>query len=282
MRTHDESGGGFARWLGLYAALAAMALYNLLPFFWMVSSSFKTDIEVTSFPATILPQSFTVDAYARIWGQEGLVRYFLNSLQVSGATALLSATIGVFCAYGFSRFRFRGRDTMMVMFLASQVIPGVLLVGPYFKMMSFAGLYNTHLGLILAQTTLTLPFSVWMLKGYIDSVPLEIDQAAEIDGASRLQCLWHCILPNILPGLVATMVFAFLLAWGDLLWALCLISEPSKQTMTLGITNLVGQFRVLWSDIMAATVIGCAIPAVAYVFLQRYLVKSSAGSAVKG
>ncbi len=270
------------RWLGIYVALLAMAAYNLLPFFWMVSSSFKSDMEVTLFPATLLPKSFTTDAYARIWGQEGMVRYFLNSLQVSAATALLSASVGVFAAYGFSRFRFRGREALMVLLLASQVIPGVLLVGPYFKMVSMAGLYNTHLGLILAQTTLTLPFTVWMLKGYIDSVPIEIDQAAEIDGASYLQCLRYCILPNILPGLVATMIFAFLLAWGDLLWALCLISEPAKQTMTLGITNLVGQFRVLWSDIMAATVIGCAIPAAAYIFLQRYLVASSAGSAVKG
>lgn len=277
-----DGGRSWQRWIVVYAALFAMAVYNLLPFFWMVSSSFKTDMEVTMFPATIFPQSFTTDAYTRIWDQEGLVRYFMNSLQVSTATALLSASVGVFCAYGFSRFRFAGRGTLLVLLLASQVIPGVLLVGPYFKMMSVVGLYNTHLGLILAQTTLTLPFSVWMLKGYIDSVPIEIDQAAEIDGASKLQCLRYCILPNILPGLVATMVFAFLLAWGDLLWALCLISEPSKQTMTLGVTNLVGQFRVLWSDIMAATVVGCAIPAGAYIFLQRYLVRSSAASAVKG
>ncbi|MEO6984518.1 MAG: carbohydrate ABC transporter permease [Paralcaligenes sp.] len=270
------------RWMATYTALLVMALYNLIPFFWMISSSLKTDIEVTSFPATILPHAITMDAYSRVWSQEGMLRYFMNSIEVSTATALLSALVGIFCAYGFSRFKFRGRHVLMIMFLASQVVPGVLLVGPYFKMMSIVGLYDSLWGLILAQTTLTLPFTVWMLKSYIDSVPIEIDQSAEIDGASALQCLWYCIFPNILPGLVATMIFAFLLAWGDLLWALCLISEPSKQTMTLGITNMVGQFRVLWSDIMAATVIGCSIPAAAYVFLQRYLVKSAVSSAVKG
>lgn len=272
----------FSKWIGVYIALFAMAAYNLLPFFWMIASSFKTDMEVTSFPPTLFPHAFTTDAYHRIWEQEGFVQYFFNSIKVSGATALLSATVGVFSAYGFSRFRFRGRETLMILFLASQVLPGVLLVGPYFKMMTLVGLYDSLWGLILAQTTLTLPFSVWMLKGYIDTVPAEIDQAAEIDGASRLQCLFYCILPNILPGLVATMIFAFLLAWGDLLWALCLINDPAKQTMTLGVTNLVGQFRVLWSDVMAATVIGCAIPAFAYVFLQRYLVRSQASSSVKG
>lgn len=269
-------------WLAIYAALFGMALYNLLPFFWMISSSFKSDLEVTSFPATLLPQSFTTEAYARIWEQEGFLRYFLNSVIVSGATALLSSGLGVLAAYGFSRFAFRGRSALLLAFLGSQLIPGVLLVGPYFKMASFLNLYDTHAGLILAQTTITLPFSVWMLKGYIDTLPVEIDQAAMLDGASRLQTLILCILPNILPGLVATMIFAFLLAWGDLLWALCLINDPAKQTMTLGITNLVGQFRVLWSDIMAATVIGCAIPATAYILLQRYLVQGTAGSAVKG
>jgi len=269
-------------WLSLYAALFAMALYNLLPFFWMVSSSLKTDLEVTSFPVTLLPRTLTTDAYVRIWNQEGFPQYFLNSIKVSAATAILSVTAGLFAGYGFSRFRFRGKNALLLVFLASQMLPGVLLVGPYFKMLSFAGLYDTHLGLILAQTTITLPFSVWMLKGYMDTLPIEIDEAAMIDGASRTQCLLYCVLPSILPGVVATMIFAFLLAWGDLLWALCLINDPAKQTMTLGITNLVGQFRVLWSDVMAATVIGCAIPALFYLTLQRYLVQGMAGSAVKG
>lgn len=275
-----QQGKGF--WLFVGVALFVMAVYNLMPFFWMISSSFKTDIEVTSYPATLLPQAFTTAAYQRIWEQEGFVLYFINSIKVSGGTALLSATVGIFAAYGFSRFRFQGRTALMAMLLVTQMLPGVLLVGPYFKMLSLVNLYDTHLGLILAQTSITLPFTVWMLKGYIDTIPVEIDQAAMMDGATRLQGLIHCVFPNVLPGLVATTVFSFLLAWGDLLWALCLITTPEKQTMTLGITNLVGQFRVLWSDIMAATVIGCAIPAFFYLLLQRYLISGVAGAAVKG
>ncbi len=269
-------------WVMIYAGLIAVAFYNLAPFFWMVTSSFKTDMEVTQVPATLLPHAFTGDAYIRIFEREGFLRYFLNSLKVSSATALLAASVGIFAAYGFSRFNFRGRTLLITAFLASQMLPGVLLVGPYFKLLSLVGLYDSHFGLILAQTSITLPFTVWMLKGYIDTVPVEIDQAAMIDGASRFQCLYLCILPNILPGLIATMVFSFLLAWGDLLWAICLINDPDKQTMTLGITNLVGQFRVLWSDVMAATVFGCTIPAFFYLVLQRYLVQGTAGSAVKG
>jgi multiple sugar transport system permease protein len=270
-----------AFWLCIYLAIGAMVAYNLVPFFWMATSSLKSDTEVISYPATLWPHHITFGAYSKIWLQEGFVRYFGNSLIVSLSTAGLSSLVGIFAAYGFSRFGFRGRNGLMTTFLASQMIPGVLLVGPYFRMLSYVDLYDTLLGLILAQTTITLPFSIWMLKGYIDTVPVEIDQAAMVDGASRAQTLLLTIVPNVLPGLVATTVFAFLLAWGDLLWALCLISEPSRQTITLGITQLVGQFRVQWCEIMAATVIASVVPAVFYLILQAYLIRGFAESAVK-
>ena len=265
----------------VYVGLVLVAAFNLLPFYWMVTSSLKGNMEVTSFPATLWPQQFTGEAYAEIWLNAGFPTYFVNSLIVSISTALLSVGFGTLAAYGFSRFRFSGRLVLMSIFLASQMIPGVLLIVPYFKLLTVIGLFDTRIGLILALTTITLPFSVWMLKGYMDSVPVEIDQAAMVDGASRLQCLRLVILPNILPGVVATTTFAFLLAWGDVLWALCLISDEAKLTMTLGITRLIGQFRVLWSQTMAAVVIASVIPAVLYVMLQRYLVRSFTEAAVK-
>jgi len=268
-------------WVFVYAALIFMLLFNLIPFFWMTSSSLKSDFEVIDYPPTILPKQVTFGAYTRMWTQEQFFKYFINSTIVSSTTAFLSSLFGVFAAYGFSRFSFRGRTPLITIFLASQMIPGVLLVGPYFKMLSYVGLYDTLTGLILSQTTITLPFSIWMLKGYVDTVPDEIDQAAMVDGASRLRICLTVVLPNILPGLVATIIFAFLLSWGDLLWALCLISDPTKQTMTLGITQLVGQFRVQWSEIMAATVIVTIVPATLYLMLQRYLIKGFTEGAVK-
>ena len=268
-------------WFFIYLALAFMVLFNLVPFFWMATSSLKTDYEVVDYPATILPREITFDAYTRMWTQERFVQYFKNSVIVSVSTAGISSLIGALAAYGFSRFAFRGKSLIMTLFLASQMIPGVLLVGPYFKMLAYVELYDTLLGLILAQTTITLPFSIWMLKGYIDTVPIEIDQAAMVDGASRTRIFFSVILPNIMPGLVATIIFAFLLSWGDLLWALCLISDPLKQTTTLGITQLVGQFRVQWSDIMAATMIATIVPATLYLLLQNFLVKGFTEGAVK-
>ncbi len=268
-------------WFLIYLALAFMVLFNLVPFFWMATSSLKTDYEVVNYPATILPREITFGAYTRMWAQEHFIQYFKNSVIVSISTAAISSLVGALAAYGFSRFAFRGKSLIMTLFLASQMIPGVLLVGPYFKMLAYVELYDTLLGLILAQTTITLPFSIWMLKGYIDTVPIEIDQAAMVDGASRARIFFSVILPNIMPGLVATIIFAFLLSWGDLLWALSLISDPLKQTMTLGITQLVGQFRVQWSDIMAATMIATIVPATLYLLLQNFLVKGFTEGAVK-
>lgn len=268
-------------WLLIYLALVFMVLFNLVPFFWMATSSLKTDYEVIDYPATIIPREVTFGAYIRMWTQEYFFQYFKNSVIVSISTAAISSLVGALAAYGFSRFAFRGKSLIMTVFLASQMIPGVLLVGPYFKMLTYVELYDTLLGLILSQTTITLPFSIWMLKGYIDTVPIEIDQAAMVDGASRMRIFFMVVLPNILPGLVATIIFAFLLSWGDLLWALCLISEKSKQTMTLGITQLVGQFRVQWSEIMAATMIATIVPATLYLMLQNFLVKGFTEGAVK-
>ena len=268
-------------WFFIYLALAFMVLFNLVPFFWMATSSLKTDYEVVDYPATIIPREITFDAYTRMWTQERFFQYFKNSVTVSISTAAISSLVGALAAYGFSRFAFRGKSLIMTLFLASQMIPGVLLVGPYFKMLAYVELYDTLIGLILSQTTITLPFSIWMLKGYIDTVPIEIDQAAMVDGASRARIFFSVILPNIMPGLVATIIFAFLLSWGDLLWALCLISDPLKQTMTLGITQLVGQFRVQWSDIMAATMIATIVPATLYLLLQNFLVKGFTEGAVK-
>jgi len=261
--------------------LAAMVVFNLAPFYWVVTSSLKSATEVVSFPATLFPHTVTLDAYREIWISAGFFGYFVNSMLVAGGTALLSGTLALSAAYGLSRFRFPGHGAVMVILLSSQMIPGVLLVVPYFKLMTVVGLFDTRIGLILALTTITLPFSVWMLKGYMDTIPQELDQAAMLDGASRMQILTRVIFPIVLPGLIATATFAFLLAWGDLLWALCLISDEARITMSLGLTRLMGQFKVLWSQTMAAVVIASVIPAVLYTCFQRYLVRGYAGASVK-
>ena len=264
-----------------YVILGLVLLYTITPFLWMIFTSLKTDKEAVAIPPTLWPQEPTLDAYVLIlvWGNFPI--WFLNSTIISLGTALLSTFIGAFAGYGFSRFGFRGRATLIGIILASQMLPGVLLVGPYFKMLSTFGLYNTYPGLILAFTAITLPFSTWMLKGFIDSVPEELDAAALIDGCTRLGAYFKVIMPLIAPGMVATVIFAFLLAWGDLLWVLVLTSGEKMTTVTLGLTRLVTQFRIIWPQLMAGSMIGALPPLILYLLLQSYLVEGMTAGAVK-
>jgi len=264
-----------------YVILIGVCFFNLLPFVFMLSTSLKTDQEAYAIPPTFWPKQATLDAYTQVIVWTNFPRYFMNSTIVSLGTALLSTVLGALAGYGFSRFNFRGRGLYMGLVLATQLLPGVLLIGPYFKLLAAVGLYNTYLGLILAFTTITLPFSAWMLKGFIDTVPEEMDHAALVDGCTPLSAFTQVVLPVIAPGMVATIVFAFLLAWGDLLWALVLTSGDDMAMVTLGLSRLVTQFRIIWPQLMAGSVIASVPCMVLYLALQNYLVKGLTAGAVK-
>jgi len=264
-----------------FVVLLIIAVYNLSPLVWMFLNSFKSDAEIQQYPPTWWPEQPTVSAYHEIWTEGNFIAYFTNSAVVATTTTICSAFIGLLAGYGFSRFGFRGRGLLLTLFLASQMLPGVLLVGPYFKVLAFTGLYDTRVGLIIALTTITLPFSTWMLKGYIDSIPKELDEAALIDGCSRWGALFRAVLPSVAPGLVATIIYAFLLAWGDLLWALCLTTTDSMYTIPVALARLVGEFRIQWAQIMAGASIALIPPLIIYAFLTRLLVRGLTAGSVK-
>ena len=265
--------------VGLF--LLFVCIYCLFPFIWMLSTSLKTEAEAFRIPPTWVPIKLTIDSYIGIWVRKNFGIYFLNSTIISLSTALLSTFFGAMAGYGFSRFVFKGRKFLIGFFLATQMLPGVLLVGPYFKIMTKVGLYDTRTGLIIAFLTICLPFSTWMMKGFIDKVPNELDQSAMVDGCSRIGVFFKIILPVIAPGMVATILFAFLLAWGDLLWALCLTSSEPMITVTLGIARTVGEFRIIWPMLMAGSLVGGMPAIILYVFLQRLLVQGLTAGAVK-
>lgn len=265
----------------LWIFLIAVCLYCLIPFAWMLSTSLKTEAEAFRYPPTWVPLKFTVDSYIGIWVRKNFGIYFINSTLVSLATAVLSTFFGALAGYGFSRFLFKGRKFLIGFFLATQMLPGVLLVGPYFKILSRFGLYDTRTGLIVAFLTICLPFATWMMKGFIDKVPVELDQSAMVDGCSRFGIFFKIVLPIVTPGMVATILFAFLLAWGDLLWALCLTSSENMITVTLGIARTVGEFRIVWPMLMAGSLVGGMPAILLYIFLQRMLVQGLTAGAVK-
>ena len=265
----------------IWVFLILVCIYCLIPFAWMLSTSLKTETEAFRIPPTWIPLEPTIESYIGIWVRKNFGMYFLNSTIISLATAILSTFFGALAGYGFSRFLFKGRRFLIGFFLATQMLPGVLLVGPYFKIMSRLGLYDTRTGLIIAFLTICLPFSTWMMKGFIDKVPKELDQSAMVDGCSRIGLFFKIVLPIVAPGMVATIVFAFLLAWGDLLWALCLTSSENMITVTLGIARTVGEFRIIWPMLMAGSLVGGMPAILLYIFLQRLLVQGLTAGAVK-
>jgi multiple sugar transport system permease protein len=265
-----------------YGFLVLSALFALFPLAWMLSTSLKSEAEAFSLPVRWIPQRLTLQAYGEMWTLKPFGLYFWNSIVVSGVTALLSTILGALAGYGFSRFHFRGRTSLLAFFLATQMISGVLVIGPYFQVLAAVELYNTLTGLIIAYVTICLPFAAWMSKGYFDSIPKELDEAGLVDGASRLQIFLRIICPIAVPGTVSTLLFAFLLAWQDLLWALCLVSIDEKRTVTLGVAFLVGEFVIKWPMLTAASLIGSLPTILLYLFLQRYYVEGLARGAVKG
>jgi len=264
-----------------YGFLILVSIYALFPFIWMLSTSLKTEAEAFRVPPTWIPIHPTIDAYVGIWVRKNFGLYFLNSTIISLATAVLSTFFGALAGYGFSRFFFKGRKFLIGFFLATQMLPGVLLVGPYFKILSKFGLYDTRTGLVIAFLTICLPFATWMMKGFIDRVPDVLDQAALVDGCSRFGVFFRIILPVSAPGMVATIIFAFLLAWGDLLWVLCLTSTESMITVTLGIARTVGEFRIIWPMLMSGALLGGMPAIILYFLLQRLLVQGLTAGAVK-
>jgi ABC-type glycerol-3-phosphate transport system permease component len=262
-------------------ALIALAV-TLFPFYWMLNTSLKPAPEVFASPPTFVSAHWSLDAYASLLGDRPVARYFVNSLVVAIGSTVLSVLLAALAAYGVTRFFPRGALPFVLFLLFTKMLPETLLIIPYFQLMSDLGLLNTYWALILAYSSFALPFSVWMLIGFFRSIPRELDEAALIDGAGVLQTFFRVILPLARPGLVAVALFTFLIAWNSYVWALVLTTDSSMFVLSVGIANMVGEYRVQWNELMAAAVIA-AVPVMAlYSLLERHLVDAITAGAVKG
>jgi ABC-type glycerol-3-phosphate transport system permease component len=262
-------------------ALVALAI-TLFPFYWMLNTSLKPAAEVFASPPTFVSAHWSLDAYGSLLANRPVARYFLNSLVVALGSTVLSVLLAALAAYGVTRFFPRGALPFVLFLLFTKMLPETLLIIPYFQLMSDLGLLNTYWALILAYSSFALPFSVWMLIGFFRSIPRELDEAALIDGAGVMQTFVRVILPLARPGLVAVALFTFLIAWNSYVWALVLTTDASMFVLSVGIANMVGEYRVQWNELMAAAVIA-AVPVMAlYSLLERHLVNAITAGAVKG
>lgn len=266
----------------VFAALVVASAFVIVPVLWMFSTSIKTIEEMFSLPLKWIPDTVSWDAYKRIWTDYPFGRYIFNSLFVVSGATMISLLVSCLAGYGASRFRFFGRTAFLTFLLITQMFPSIMLLIPYFKLMKTLGLINTYGGLILAYVSFTIPLASWLMLGYFESIPKELDAAASIDGASRFRIFWQIIMPLALPGAAATAIYAFIVGWNEYIFALVLASDVKMKTVPVGIGELIGQYRIAWNDMMAVALVVSVPLIIIFLYLQKYLVSSLTAGAVKG
>jgi len=273
---------GLSRATALYVGGAVLALWAAFPFLWMLSTSLKESSEVFASPPTLVPRHLTLGNFARLLTETNFATYFGNSLTVSFATVVLTLGVSAVGAYGLTRFRFPGRETIAALILLTYMFAPIMVIIPFYILVKQLGLVNTHLALVLSYTTFCLPFCLWLLRAFFQSVPLELEEAALVDGAHRGRAVWHVVLPLALPGIIAAGIFTFILAWNDFLFALVLISSDELKTLPVGVNDLFNATIVDWGMIMAAGVM-ITLPTVGFFAgVQRYLIRGWGSGGLKG
>jgi multiple sugar transport system permease protein len=265
-----------------YLLIIMVTLTTLFPLAWMVLTAIKPTEEIYSPIASWLPSTIDWTHLKTAWVEKNFSLYFINSLVISLVTAVFSTVVAILGGYALARFQFPGKQIIGAFVLLIYLVPVILLALPFYILLSTLGLLDTRLGLVLAVSTYAVPFSVWVLKGYFAQVPPEIEEAAVVDGASRIGALWHVVLPVALPGIVATFLFSFILAWDDYLFGLIIVHSDGMRTLPLAVGLLASDY-VISDGLMMATGTITTIPIVLlYLFFQRYFISGLTAGSVKG
>lgn len=270
------------RALRVYSAVLLLLIFVGFPLYWMAVTSFKPQTEVFRTPPTLLPETWTLRHYAELFWLTDFGLLFLNSLKVCLLSTGLSLIVGSLGAYALARFRVPGKESYGRLVLIAYMFPGALLIIPLMLLFRKLGLTNSHLGLSLAYLTFSVPFVMWVMRDFFASVPVDLEEAALIDGATRLGALWDVVLPQAVPGLIATGIFAFLFAWNEYLFALILISDEGLRTLPPGMMRFASTTDTNWGLIMAASTLATLPMAIAFGLVQRYLVTGLGAGGVKG
>ncbi len=267
--------------IGTYTVLIVMAVIVLIPILWMVSTSVKLESETITIPPQWIPDHPTLESYKRLWSEYPFAVYFKNSIIISLGAVILSVGFSCLAGYGVTRFRFRGKQSFLTFLLVTQMFPSIMMLIPYYKVLSTYQLKDTYLGMILVYISFTIPFCSWMMVGFFKTIPLELDEAAIIDGCSRWRAFRQIVLPMTLPGISSSAIYAFITAWNEYMFAQILINNPELKTVPLGIAELNGFYKILWNDMMAASVIASLPLIILFVFLQKYFISGLTAGAVK-
>ncbi|WP_309082890.1 carbohydrate ABC transporter permease [Chelativorans sp.] len=268
--------------IALYAGVIAVCAFLLFPIYWLFVTALATSAELTQLPPTFWPKDPQWETFAKVWAERPIPLWLLNSTLAAVGSVALSMFVSVLAGYSLSRFSVRGGHSLGLFILTAKMLPATLLVIPLFSIFRSVGLIGSLWSLVIAHSTLIIPFTTWMMKGYFDTIPRELEQAAMVDGCSPLSAMVRVILPIATPGLAATALYAFVLSWADYAYARTfLTNEQGSWTANLGITTMKGEYVTDWNEVAAAAVFIAVPILIIYLFLERYLVGGLTAGAEK-
>lgn len=265
----------------VYVSLLIGALFSSLPVIWISLSSLKSNLEIFSYPPSILPVNTSLEAYLNIFNDEDKIRFFINSYIISIIVTLLTLFIAILSGYSFSRFNFKFKKLLNLTIISTQTIPPITLLIPYFGIVVFFRIYDTYYALVLTYLVFTLPYATLMMTSYFNTLPRELDDAVLVDGGTNFYALFKVLIPISLPGIVATCVYTFLLCWNEFLFALTLTKSTEMRTVPIGIQLLMGQHAYEWNEMMAMSVLGTFPILILYLFAQKYFLSGLTSGSVK-
>jgi multiple sugar transport system permease protein len=258
-----------------------LGLFAILPLVWTFYTSLRTNVDINKFPAKISLSNLSLDAYFGVWRDTNFPMLIKNSLIVSTLTVIVSLSLGTLAGYALSRSKFRGRQGVLLVYLAIRLVPGVLLLIPLYLFMNKLGLLDSYIGLVLAYTTFTLPATIWLMKGFFDSLPPDLENAARIDGCSRMGAMWRISIPLVLPGLAATGTLTAITAWNDVLFAMLLTSSDRTRTWPVGLREMIGEFQLPWDALTATSILSLLPVVIGFALVGRKMVAGITAGSLK-
>lgn len=267
-------------WVFIYAFSLVIVAFAVIPFLWTIVSSLKLEGDI--YTPSFWPSNPTMSNYVGVLNDSVMMGYFWNSVVISLGSTAVSTIISMLAAYGFSRYKFPGRNTLLYSIMFTRVLPRVTLLIPFFVILTQIHLMNTQASLMLVYLIIGMPVSVWLMKGYIDAVPYEVEEAANIDGCGPIRTLVRVVIPMIAPSIAAIAMYSFILAWNEFLFPRVLTTDPAVRPISVGLAFYIDDVRVQWGMLMAASVL-MSIPAIiVFSFAQKYIVRGLSEGAVKG
>jgi multiple sugar transport system permease protein len=263
------------------AGITVLALFAILPLIWTFYTSLRTNLAIQRFPTQLSFSDLSFAAYIGVWRDTNFPLLIKNSIIVSTMTVVISLSLGTLAGYALSRSKFRGRQGVLLTYLVIRLVPGVLLLVPMYILMNTLGLLDSFFGLTLAYTTFTLPATIWLMKGFFDSLPPDLENAARIDGCSRLGAMWRISIPLVLPGLAATGTLTAITAWNDVLFAIMLTSSDETRTWPVGLREMIGEFQLPWESLTAAAMLSLLPVVIGFSLVGRKMVAGITAGSLK-